>query len=119
MLVRIPKAIDTLHKKHEMARPSECIPPPVGSPNPIIWHMDIGDHLRLRDLKYGANQQLYVTCGPQVADACGCHKVKMSMLGGDVYMKGRLGTGARLAVPHHETINTNYKNINLVCKQTC
>lgn len=103
-----------------------CIPIPVGSPNPIIWHMDIGDKLKIQNLKYGANQHVYATCGPQVADVCGPASVRLNKVDADkatVDMKGTLQLGARIAIPHIEgqrqngqAKNTMYKKIHLVCK---
>lgn len=95
-----------------------CIPVPVGG-TPIVWHMDIGDKLKLKDLKYGANQQVYVTCGPQTPDTCACYNIKSSLVAGNVFMKGTLASGARLAAPLSTDVNTTYKNIHLVCKNTC
>lgn len=96
----------------------QCIPPPVGG-NPIVWHMDAGDRLQLKNLKYGANQQVYVTCGPQIPEACGAHSVVMGLVDGKVTMKGSLCLGARMAMPHQKNRNTIYKNIDLVCKVKC
>lgn len=95
-----------------------CIPVPVGSPNPIIWHMDIGDRLKIQNLKYGANQQVYVTCGAQDQSFCGDHRISQMMVDwkGEVMMRGSLSSGARLAVPHSADFNTMYKKIDLVCK---
>ncbi len=95
----------------------KCIPIPVGSPNPIIWHMDLGDRLKIQNLKYGANQQVYATCGAQVADVCGHFATKAtSNPNGHVTLKGKLQSGARIAVPHVQDNNTMYKKIDLVCK---
>jgi len=95
-----------------------CIPPPVGGA-PIVWHMDVGDKLNLQNLKYGANQQVYVTCGPQVADTCGCQTVQTMIQDGKVTAKGTLASGARLAMEHSSDTNTVYKKIELVCKPNC
>jgi len=94
---------------------STCIPVPVGG-NPIVWHMDAGDRLQLKNLKYGGNQQVYVTCGPQVADTCAAHNTQSLLVGVNVTMKGSLSSGARLPVPHSTVGNTIYKDIDLVCK---
>ncbi len=98
---------------------SPCIPIPVGSPNPIIWHMDIGDRLKIQNLKYGANQQVYATCGPQVADTCGNVNIKRVTYDprtGEVTTKGTLFSGARIPISHMDQKNTMYKKIDLVCK---
>lgn len=95
-----------------------CIPIPVGSPNPIIWHMDHGDRLKIQNLKYGANQQVYATCGPQTENVCGNSNIRYK--NGDrsdgVVMRGTLQSGARVAILHFEDLNTMYKKIDLVCK---
>lgn len=96
----------------------KCIPVPIGG-NPIVWHMDVGDRLRLKNLKYGGNQQVYVTCGPQVAETCACSSVSSKLVAGEVTMKGKLGSGARLAVAHDPDTNTAYKSIDLTCRSTC
>lgn len=82
--------------------------------------MDVGDRLKIQNLKFDGNQQVYVMCGPQVAETCGAtnfKRVTFNQKTGEVTMNGSLYSGSRFLFGFDSPNKTTmYKKVDIVCK---